>query len=291
MRRLPAAIAWAALASAAAEAPAAAQQAAGGGHAGHAMPPAAAPPAAQDGTAASAAASEAARAPDIDTGGHFGHSPLYFGAVLFDQNELRSTGRGSPIYAWEGSGYYGTDYHRVWVNARGETNRDRGGLERAELQVLYSRLLGYYWDAQAGVRHDFRIDPSRGTPSRTYGMVALQGLAPGFFEVQLQAFFGEGGVALARAAASYDLLITNRLILQPEAELNFSSGWDRDALIAPGLYRTEVGLRLRYEITREFAPYIGYSYESFNGGSSGLNRRIGEKPSQSTVVAGVRLFF
>ena len=219
------------------------------------------------------------------------HPPLYFGAILLDQNEVRSNGRGTPIYAWEGSGYYGTDYHRIWVNTRGETNRERGGLERAELQVLYSRLLGYYWDAQAGVRHDFRLNPSQGTPPRTYGMVALQGLAPGFFEVQLQGFFGGDGVFLARAAASYDLLITNRLILQPEAELNFSTGWDRDALIAPGLYRTEVGLRLRYEITREFAPYIGYSYESFNGGASGLNRRLGEKPSQSTVVAGVRLFF
>ena len=232
------------------------------------------------------------RAPPAEAvGQHAGHSPVYFGAVLFDQNELRSTGRGSPFYAVEGSAFYGTDYHRIWFNTRAETNRDRGGLERAELQALYSRLVGYYWDLQAGVRHDFRIDPREGTPARTYGMVALQGLAPGFFEVQLQAFFGEGGVALARAAASYDILITNRLVLQPEAELNFSSGWDRDALIAPGLYRMEAGLRLRYEITREFAPYIGYSYESFTGGASGLIRRFGEKPSQSTVVAGIRIFF
>jgi copper resistance protein B len=222
---------------------------------------------------------------------HGGHAPLYFGAALFDQNEIRSNGRGRPIYAWEGSAYYGTDYHRVWVNSRGETNKDGGGLERAELQLLYSRLIGYYWDAQAGVRHDFRLQPKDGTPSRTYGMVALQGLAPGFFEVQLQAFFGEGGVLLARAAISYDLLITNRLILQPEAELNFASGWDRAALISPGIYRTEFGVRLRYEITRELAPYIGYSYESFNGGSSGLSRRLEQKPSQSTVVAGIRLFF
>ncbi len=232
------------------------------------------------------------RAPPTEAvGQHAGHSPIYFGAVLFDQNEIRSTGRGNPIYALEGSAFYGTDYHRVWFNTRVETNRDRGGLERAELQALYSRLLAYYWDIQAGVRHDFRIDPREGTPARTYGMVALQGLAPGFFEVQLQAFFGEGGVALARAAASYDILITNRLILQPEFELNFASGWDRDALIAPGLYRMEAGLRLRYEITREFAPYIGYSFESLTGGASGLSRRLGEKPSQSTVVAGVRIFF
>jgi copper resistance protein B len=279
MRPVPSVAAAALLAAAM---PAFAQQS-GGGHAGHAAP-AADPPSAR-------AASEAARAPDIDTGGHFGHSPLYFGAVLFDQNEVRSNGRGNPVYAWEGLAFYGTDYHRIWVNTRGETNRERGGLERAELQVLYSRLLGYYWDIQGGVRHDFRLDPREGTPARTYGVVSLQGLAPGFFEVQLQGFVGEKGVFLARAAASYDLLITNRVILQPEFELNFASGWDREALIAPGLYRTEVGLRLRYEITREFAPYIGYSFETFNGGATGLNRRLGEKPSQSTVVAGVRIFF
>jgi copper resistance protein B len=251
----------------------------GGGHAGHGAPVSLGtnPLAVQSfGTPPASGAED-----------HTGHSPIYFGAVLFDQNEMRSNGRGSPIYAWEGSGFYGTDYHRVWVNTRGETSRERGALERAEAQVLYSRLIGYYWDLQAGVRHDFRIDPREGTPSRTYGVFGLQGLAPGFFEVQLQGFVGGNGVFLARAAASYDLLITNRLVLQPEAELNFSIGWDRDALIAPGLYR----LRLRYEITREFAPYIGYSFESFNGGATGLNRRLGEKPSQSTVVAGIRLFF
>jgi copper resistance protein B len=217
--------------------------------------------------------------------------PLYIGAALLSQNELRSNGRGAPIYAWEGLAFYGTDYNRVWVNTRGETARDRGGLERAELQVLYSRLLGYYWDIQAGVRHDFQLSPRAGTPARTYGVVSLQGLAPGFFEVQLQAFVGERGVLLGRASASYDILITNRLVLQPEIELNFATGWDREALIAPGLYRFEAGLRLRYEITREFAPYIGFSYESFSGGASGLSRRLGDRPSQATVVAGIRLFF
>lgn len=256
---------------------------AGGGHAGHGG-------AAAQAVTAPAAPSAAGGTPP-ETEDHTGHAPLYFGAVLFDQNEMRSNGRGSPIYAWEGSAYYGTDYHRLWVNSRGETNRERGGLERTEVQALYSRLLGYYWDIQAGVRHDFQIDRRQGTPSRTYGVVGLQGLAPGYFEVLLQGFVSQEGIFLARAAASYDLLITNRLILQPEVELNFSTGWDREALIAPGLYRAELGLRLRYEVTREFAPYIGYSFESFNGGATGLNRRLGEKPSQSTVVVGIRLFF
>jgi copper resistance protein B len=222
---------------------------------------------------------------------HTGHAPLYFGAVLLDQLELRSNGRGNPLYAWEGLAFYGTDYHRIWVNTRGEANPDRGGLEQAEFQLLYSHLLGYYWDLQAGVRHDFRIDPSEGTPARTYGVLGFQGLAPGFFEVQLHGFASQEGAFLARAAASYDLLITNRLVLQPEAELNFSTGRDRDALIAPGIYRAEVGLRLRYEVTREIAPYIGVSYESFTGGAAGLSRRLGDKPSQVTAVAGIRVFF
>ncbi len=222
---------------------------------------------------------------------HTGHAPLFTGAVLFDQLEMRSTGRGAPLFAWEGLAYYGTDYDRIWVNTRGETKREGGGLERAEVQVLYSRLLGYFWDLQAGVRHDFRIDPSGGTPARSYAVLGLQGLAPGFFEVQLQGFVSQEGIFLARAAASYDLLITNRLILQPEIELNFATGRDTEALISPGLYRVEAGLRLRYEITREAAPYIGISYESFTAGSAGLDRRLGEKPSQTTVVAGLRLFF
>lgn len=255
---------------------------AGGGHARHGIV------AAQVMTAP-AAPSAAGAPPEAED--HTVHAPLYFGAVLFDQNEMRSNGRGNPIYAWEGSAYYGTDYHRFWVNSRGETNRAQAGLERTEVQALYSRLLGYYWDLQAGVRHDFRLNPHQGTPSRTYGVFGLQGLAPGYFEVNLQGFVSQQGIFLARATASYDLLITNRLILQPAVELNFSTGWDREALIAPGLYRAELGLRLRYEITRELAPYIGYSFESFNGGATGLNRRLGEKPSQSTVVVGIRLFF
>lgn len=232
-----------------------------------------------------------AAVPTADSDEHAGHSPLYFGALLMDQNELRSTGRGHAFYAWEGSAYYGTDYHRIWLNSRGESASETGSLERAELQVLYSRLLSYYWDIQVGVRHDFQIKPNEGTPARTYGVLSLQGLLPGYFEVQAQAFVSEKGILTGRLAVSYDLLITNRLILQPEAELNVSSGWDRDALISPGFYRTEVGVRLRYEVTREFAPYIGYSFESYNGGSTGLARNLGQSPRQSTFVAGVRLFF
>lgn len=219
-----------------------------------------------------------------------GHE-LFFGWVLVDQAEVRSNGRGQGIYAFRGLGSYGTDYDRIQLNLHAESNEAARGLERAELQVLYSRLVAYFWDLQLGVRHDVRIAPRGGTPGRTYGVVGLQGLAPGFFHVNLQAFLGDRGVPLIRAEAAYDLLITNRLVLQPEAELNFAMGRDEAALIAPGLYRMEAGLRLRYEITREVAPYVGISYERAVGGAAGLARRLGEKPEATAVVAGVRLFF
>lgn len=257
-----------------------AQAQSGGAHAGH-------------GAVASnpSPVQSAGATPETSGDDHSMHSPPYFGAVLFEQNELRSNGRGNFAYVWEGSVYYGTAYDRIWLNTQGETSGNGARLERAEAQVLYSRLIGYYWDLQAGVRHDFRINPRDGSPARTYGVIGLQGLAPGYFEVQLQGFVSQEGIFLARAAASYDLLITNRLVLQPEVELNFASGWDRDALISPGLYRIEAGIRLRYEITRELAPYIGFSYERYTGGASGLVRSHDEKPGRATVVAGIRLFF
>jgi copper resistance protein B len=216
---------------------------------------------------------------------------LYYGAVLVDQAEFRSNGRGNGTYAFEGLTYYGTDYNKVQLNLRAESTEAARRLESAELQVLYSRLVGYYWDLQFGVRHDFCIEAEDGTPGRTYGVVGLQGLAPGYFEVNVHAFLGERGVPLLRAEASYDLLITNRLVLQPEVEVDLAAARDEEALISPGLYRMEAGLRLRYEITREFAPYVGVSHERAVGGAAGLTRRSDEKPEALAVVAGVRLYF
>lgn len=237
-----------------------------------------------------AASQQAATAPHAAHSDPASHE-LYFGAVLVDEAEIRSNGRGNGVYAFEGLAYYGTDYNKLQLNLRAESNQAARRLEEAELQVLYSRLVGYYWDLQFGVRHDFRIEPEEGTPGRTYGVVGLQGLAPGYFEINLQGFIGERGVPLFRAEVGYDLLITNRLILQPQVELNFAGAEDEEALISAGLYRMEAGLRLRYEVTREVAPYIGVSYERAVGGAAGLTRRLGDKAESATVLAGIRLFF
>ncbi len=220
---------------------------------------------------------------------HSGHEVLS-GAVLIDQLEFRGNGRDASA-AWEGQAYYGSDYNKVWINTRGEYSGRERAFERAELQLLYSRLIGYFFDAQVGVRQDFPIRPRQGTPARTHLVMGLQGLLPNLFELNLQGFVNHRGTLAARVEASYDAYITQRLVLQPRVELNFAANADRPARVGKGLTNIETGLRLRYEITREVSPYVGISYERAVGETSTLYQRFGEKPEATTVAAGIRLFF
>lgn len=217
------------------------------------------------------------------------HEPNY-GAVLIDQLEYRG-GSGANIGAWEGQAYYGGDYNKIWINTRGEYNSKARALERAELQLLYSRLISYFFNAQIGLRHDFQIRPDAGTPARTHLVLGVQGLSPGLFEVNLQVFVNQVGTVAARAEASYDAYLTQRLVLQPQVELDAAANSDTRARLGSGITRMESGLRLRYEFAREFAPYIGVSYERVFGDTSRIYRRNNEQTEILSGVVGVRLFF
>lgn len=221
---------------------------------------------------------------------YVGHEPLY-GAVLIEQLEYRPSGNGAFIGAWEGQAYFGGDYNKVWINTRGEYNSRDRALERAELQLLYSRLISYFFNAQAGVRQDFPINPAQGTPARAHLVLGIQGLLPNLFEVNFQAFVNQRGTVSARFEASYDAYLTQRLVLQPQVELNMAANADDSAWLGSGFTRIETGLRLRYEITREFAPYIGIAYESVLGQTSKIHKRNGEQVSILTGLVGIRLFF
>jgi len=218
------------------------------------------------------------------------HEPLY-GAVLVDQLEYRGAGQGTKIGAWQGQAYYGGDYNKVWINTRGEYNSNARSLERAELQLLYSRLISYFFNAQVGVRQDFPIRPDEGTPARTHLVLGIQGLLPNLFEANLQFFVDHRGTVAARFEGSYDAYLTQRLVLQPQAEINVAANSDPQARLASGFTRLETGLRLRYEITREFAPYIGVSYESVLGDTRRIYKRNNEDSEILSGVAGIRLFF
>lgn len=205
--------------------------------------------------------------------------------ALADRLEYQSA-EGSPTLLFDGQGWWGTDRNKLWLKSEIEYDFSEDRFEEAELQALWSRPIARYFDVQAGVRRDFEPDPSR-----TYGVLGVQGLAPYWFEIDAAIFISGHGDVTARIEAEYDLLLTQRLIAQPRTELNFSAQ-DVAALgIGSGLSTAELGLRLRYEIRREFAPYIGVNWERSVGDTADFARLAGDDPGAVSFVAGVRLWF
>lgn len=201
-----------------------------------------------------------------------------------DQNEYRLSEE-DDAYAWEAQGRIGTDYDKLAVKTEGAQVLD-GDLEEAEVQVLYSRLVSTFFDAQVGVRYDFKPEPER-----AFAVIGFQGLAPQFFELDTALFVSEDGDVSARVEAEYELLITQRLVLQPVVEVNVAAQEVEELGIGSGLTDIEAGLRLRYEIMREFAPYIGIHYERDFFNTADFTRDEGEEVDDLSFVAGVRFFF
>ena len=211
-----------------------------------------------------------------------GGRPL--GTVLFNLAEYQARS-GRDGYRWDGEGWFGGDINRFTLKTEGE-GTIREGIDGAEVQALYSRAVGPYFNLQAGVRHDFK--PS---PTRTYATIGFEGLAPYMFEVEGAAFVSPQGDVLGRLEGYYDQRITQRLILQPRVEINLSAQDMPRQRIGAGLTDAELGLRLRYEITRRFAPYVGVSYEAKTGRTADYARADGQKPRSTSLVAGIRFGF
>ncbi|MBM6576878.1 copper resistance protein B [Microvirga sp. SRT01] len=207
-----------------------------------------------------------------------------FAQVMLDLAELQVRD-GRDGYRWEGEAWFGGDIHRAVVKSEGEGDLgDR--LEAAEVQALYARAIGPYFNLQAGVRHDIRPGPAR-----TYATIGVEGLAPYWFEVDAAAFVATTGEVLGRVEGYYDQRLTQRWILQPRAEVNLSVQDVRRRGIGSGITDAELGLRLRYEIRREFAPYVGVSWERRLGDTARFARGAGEDTGGIGVVAGLRAWF
>jgi copper resistance protein B len=212
------------------------------------------------------------------------HGGMTASQIMFDLAEYQIRD-GRDGYRWEGEGWFGGDVNRLIVKTEGE-GAVREGLESVELQLLYSRALDPYWNLQAGVRHD--VEPN---PSRTYATIGFEGLAPYWFELEGALFLSDKGDLLARIEGNYDQRLSQRLILQPRAELNFAAQDIAGQGVGSGLVDAELGLRLRYEVTREFAPYVGVSYEEKAGGTRRIARAAGEDVRSTGFVMGVRAWF
>ncbi len=193
--------------------------------------------------------------------------------------------KGRDGFRWEGEGWYGGDIHRLTVKSEGETAFGEG-LDAAEAQLLYSRAIGPYFNAQAGLRQDFGHGPDR-----THAVIGFEGLAPYWFEVEGALFLSDKGDLTVRIEGSYDQRITQRLIVQPMAEMNFAAQNVPESGIGAGLSDVELGLRLRYEIVREFAPYVGVEWARKVGSTARYTRADGDDADSVSLVAGVKLWF
>ncbi len=212
------------------------------------------------------------------------HGGMGYSLVMLNLAEAQVR-NGRDGFRWSGEARFGGDINSLTIKSEGE-GAFKEGVESAEVQALYSRAIGPYFNLQAGVRHDFRPKPSR-----TYATVGFEGLAPYWFETEGALFLSDKGDVLARLGGYYDQRITQRLILQPRAEVNLSAQDMRAEGIGSGLVDAELGLRLRYEIVREFAPYVGVSWERKFGDTARFARAAGEGTGGFSFVAGIRAWF
>ena len=211
-----------------------------------------------------------------------GGMPAY--SIAFNLAEYRVQ-KGADAYRWDGEGWFGGDINRFVVKTEGE-GAVRGGLESGEVQALYSRAIDPWFNLQAGVRHDFKPGPAR-----TYATIGFEGIAPYWFEVEGALFLSDKGDVLGRLEGYYDQRITQHLILQPRVELNFAAQDVPANGIGSGLSDAELGLRLRYEIKREFAPYVGISWERKLGDTARFSRAAGDRVEATSLVLGIRVWF
>jgi len=202
--------------------------------------------------------------------------------VILNEFEDRF-GSGNHNFHWSGEAWTGTDKNRLWLKSEGEVTG--GKVEDGQHELLYDRPVSAYFDVQAGLRSD--IDAA---PNRNWAAFGIQGLAPNFFEVSATAYVRGSGHYAAKLEGSYELLLTQRLILEPRIEANFYSKTDSERAIGSGLSDVDAGLRLRYEFSRKFAPYIGFTYANKFGGTGDFARADGEHPNSRRLVAGVRVW-
>lgn len=210
------------------------------------------------------------------------HGGMTVSQLMIDLAEVRP-GKGADSYAWNGEAWIGGDIDRLALKSEGEGSNRLG---QAEVQALWSHALDAYWNFQLGVRQDIRP-----RPGRSYAVVGIEGLAPYWFEVDANFFLSNKGDLSARIEAYYDQRLTQRLILQPRIEIDYAFTGDRRIGVGNGLGTTETGLRLRYEFSRRFAPYVGIVHERRFGETGRLAVAAGESRRETRAVLGLRAWF
>jgi copper resistance protein B len=208
-----------------------------------------------------------------------------FKHVIVDQLEGRTNGSDNEL-RWDSEGWIGTDENKLWLKSEGFV--DNTQVSDGDQEALYDRPIPRmcYIDGQVGVRAD--LDSG---PARTWAALGIEGMAPYFFQFVPTLYIRDAGNIAGRLSGSYDLLVTQRLIVQPEAELNFYNKDDPARRIGSGFSDLDAGVRLRYEVSRKFAPYVGFAYNGKYGSTASYARQAGETTSDPRFVFGLRLWY
>lgn len=204
------------------------------------------------------------------------------GMLMLEELEWRKVDDRDAL-AWDARAWYGSDYDKLWIASEGTRADDE---TKARTELSWDRIVSSWWSMQAGVRHDVGEGPSR-----SWAALGVHGLAPYFFEVAAAVYLGEQGRTALRFEGECDLLLTQRLVLRPRAELELFGKADRANGIGSGLSEAGIGLRLRYEIRRELAPYVGVHWLRKFGRTADFARAAGRESSEAVFVAGFRAWF
>jgi len=205
-----------------------------------------------------------------------GDDPLITMLVM-DRFEVLDNDENTRV--WEGSFWIGYDINKLYIYSEGESTSD--GLESSQNELVYSRAIAPFWNAEIGLAYDKNEDASQ-----TWGEIAIAGLAPYYFETRAALLVNSDGNIGLRLDTEYEALFTQKLILTPSLEADFYTKDDAQMNIGSGLSSVEAGLRLRYEFVREFAPYIGVTWEKTFG-----NTRDYNPVDETNLLVGVRFWF
>lgn len=214
-----------------------------------------------------------------------------FGFVLFDQFEYRITDDdASDHLGWEADIWFGGDINKFWWKTEGEAIFEGSDEGESENDFLYSRLFSPFWSVQTGVQYANEWTPNDYEDRWSY-VLALQGMAPYQFELDGSLYLSEDGDLTAAIEGEYDLRITQRLLLQPRAALGFAAQDVSERNLGSGMTNADLDLRLRYEIRRKFAPYLGIRYQFLVGETEDIARAAREKTEQWLLLMGLRFAF
>lgn len=208
--------------------------------------------------------------------------------IMINQLEYQSSDN-EDSQSWDMQGWIGTDYDKYWFKFEGDTVVGQSEGE-FEVQALFSKSVAAFWEMQYGIRLDRAFDANN-SDNRVFGVFGYQGLAPYWFEVEPTVFIDDKGNVSARFASSYDLLLTQRLILQPSIELNLSANDLPEYGIGKGLNDLQFELRLRYEFTRKVAPYIGIVWQKQYGDTASFTTVNGGIVDDTKLILGIRTWF